>query len=199
MEQKDLLVPEVADLLRLHPETVRAWLRQGRFPNAYRLSLRAGWRIPIDDIQALRHGGSSVPRQPVRQPFQIEVESVRLPDAAQRRAAPADTRLQHLANPDDVKALNLILESVGLDSWWTDFHGKSIDGRSVLTLFPPDTPCVFREGKVQMVDVDGSITGVPYGIVKPRSAEAMLIMVPSSCLNPRLHPGGCGCNDPFRI
>lgn len=49
----ELTVEEVAALLRVHPETVRNWLRAGRFPRARRLSRRAGWRIPREDVDAL--------------------------------------------------------------------------------------------------------------------------------------------------
>jgi excisionase family DNA binding protein len=53
-ETADLTVQEVAALLKLHPETVRVWLRQGLFPNAYHLPRKAGWRIPREDVEALK-------------------------------------------------------------------------------------------------------------------------------------------------
>lgn len=55
----DLKVDEVAELLRIHPETIRVWLRTGRFPHAYRLSRRAGWRVPHADVEALREPGQA--------------------------------------------------------------------------------------------------------------------------------------------
>ncbi len=53
MEPRDLTVREVAAILAIHPETVRVWLRQGIFPQAYQLPRRAGWRIPYEDVEAL--------------------------------------------------------------------------------------------------------------------------------------------------
>lgn len=52
-EQPDLNVREVAAVLRVHPETVRVWLREGIFPNAYQLPRRSGWRIPRADVDAI--------------------------------------------------------------------------------------------------------------------------------------------------
>jgi excisionase family DNA binding protein len=52
-DEPELTVPEVAERLRVHPETVREWLRAGRFPNARRISPRAGWRIPRGDVDQL--------------------------------------------------------------------------------------------------------------------------------------------------
>ena len=53
MDQEDLTVREVAARLKIHPETVRVWLRQGIFPNAYQLPRRSGWRIPLADVDAI--------------------------------------------------------------------------------------------------------------------------------------------------
>jgi hypothetical protein len=44
----------VAALLKVHPETVRVWLRRKLFPSAYRLPGKAGWRVPQADIDALK-------------------------------------------------------------------------------------------------------------------------------------------------
>ncbi len=54
MDERDLTVHEVAALLKVHPETVRVWLRRRLFPNAYHLPGRAGWRIPRQDVEALK-------------------------------------------------------------------------------------------------------------------------------------------------
>jgi excisionase family DNA binding protein len=51
---QDLKVLEAAEALRIHPETVRVWIREGRFPHAYQLGRRGGWRIPPDDLVALK-------------------------------------------------------------------------------------------------------------------------------------------------
>lgn len=39
-----LTVPEVADYLSLHPDTVRAFLRQGRL-TGHLISRKGGWRV----------------------------------------------------------------------------------------------------------------------------------------------------------
>jgi excisionase family DNA binding protein len=53
MNEADLTVREVAAILKIHPETVRVWLREGIFPNAYQLPRRSGWRIPRTDVDAI--------------------------------------------------------------------------------------------------------------------------------------------------
>lgn len=52
--EPDLTVEELAEYFRVHPESVRRWLREGKFPHAYRPSRRAGWRIPREDVEAFR-------------------------------------------------------------------------------------------------------------------------------------------------
>jgi excisionase family DNA binding protein len=50
MSQEDwLTVEEVAESLRVHPVTVRRWLRGGQLP-AVRLGTKAGWRIARSDL-----------------------------------------------------------------------------------------------------------------------------------------------------
>jgi excisionase family DNA binding protein len=56
-ETADLTVREVAARLKVHPETVRVWLRQGVFPNAYQLPRRADWRIPRADVHSIVEDG----------------------------------------------------------------------------------------------------------------------------------------------
>jgi excisionase family DNA binding protein len=59
-EDVDLTPEEAARRLRLHPETVRRWLRAGRmFPHAYRISRRAGWRIPASDVARIKRPQTS--------------------------------------------------------------------------------------------------------------------------------------------
>lgn len=53
MELSELMtVEEVADALKVHPESVRRWLREGRL-DGYRISRRGGWRIRPDSVQQL--------------------------------------------------------------------------------------------------------------------------------------------------
>ncbi len=62
MATNDLKVSEAAKELRVHAETVRAWLREGRFLHAYQLGRRGGWRIPPDDLTTLKEQARSASR-----------------------------------------------------------------------------------------------------------------------------------------
>lgn len=44
-----LTVEEVAEQLKVHPETVRRWLREGRL-EGYRISRRGGWRVKPESV-----------------------------------------------------------------------------------------------------------------------------------------------------
>ncbi|MED3729003.1 helix-turn-helix domain-containing protein [Priestia filamentosa] len=50
---KEYKVKEVAQLVGKHEETVKRWIRTGKFPNAYRNSDKEGWRIPEGDLLQL--------------------------------------------------------------------------------------------------------------------------------------------------
>ena len=47
-----LTVSETADRLRLNPETIRRWLRDGRLSGVWLGSDKAGWRIREADLDA---------------------------------------------------------------------------------------------------------------------------------------------------
>ena len=47
-------VEQVADYLGFQPETVRTWLRQGRFAGAVRIGRR--WRVPLAAVEAVAAG-----------------------------------------------------------------------------------------------------------------------------------------------
>ena len=47
-----LTVSEAADRLRLNPETIRRWLRDGRLSGLWLGSDKAGWRISEQDLDA---------------------------------------------------------------------------------------------------------------------------------------------------
>lgn len=54
-EDRWLTVAQAADVLQVHPETLREWLRAERIP-ATLLSRRAGYRIRATDIEAFLSG-----------------------------------------------------------------------------------------------------------------------------------------------
>ena len=47
-----LTVTEAAERLRLNPETIRRWLRDGRLRGVWLGSDKAGWRISERDLDA---------------------------------------------------------------------------------------------------------------------------------------------------
>ena len=50
-DERWMTVPEVADVLRVHPETIREWLRSGRLEGV-RIGRRSGWRISETQLNA---------------------------------------------------------------------------------------------------------------------------------------------------
>jgi excisionase family DNA binding protein len=58
VSEKWLTVAQAADILQIHPETLREWLRSERIP-ATLLSRRAGYRIRASDLEAFLSGGAS--------------------------------------------------------------------------------------------------------------------------------------------
>ena len=60
MQGEQLLkVREVAERLRLDPETVRRWLRSGKLRGSKISSTRGGYRIPESEIARLLRGDGS--------------------------------------------------------------------------------------------------------------------------------------------
>jgi excisionase family DNA binding protein len=55
-DEPDMTVPQLAKVLGLRPETVRRYLAEGAFPNAYRTANgpKARWRIPRASVIAWR-------------------------------------------------------------------------------------------------------------------------------------------------
>jgi excisionase family DNA binding protein len=53
-----LTVSEVADRLRLKPETVRRWLRSGKLRGVSLGSDSAGWRVPQSEVERLLAGSN---------------------------------------------------------------------------------------------------------------------------------------------
>jgi hypothetical protein len=58
---------EVADMERIHLVTLYGYLKEGRFPGAYRAGERASWRIPSEAIK--RHRQSYGLKPPVQQEY----------------------------------------------------------------------------------------------------------------------------------
>ena len=50
---KEYTVKEVSDLLGKHEETIKRWIRSGKFPNSYRNSDKEGWKIIESDLLKL--------------------------------------------------------------------------------------------------------------------------------------------------
>ena len=48
-----LQLREVAERFQKSEETVKRWIRSGKFPNAYKKTDKQGWQIPQQDLQAL--------------------------------------------------------------------------------------------------------------------------------------------------
>lgn len=48
-----LTVQEFADRLKVHPETVRVWLREGKVRGRQPINRRVGWRIPASEVNRL--------------------------------------------------------------------------------------------------------------------------------------------------
>lgn len=50
-----LTVAQVAELVQVHPETVREWLRAGKLPGTL-ISRRAGYRVRAGDVERFLSG-----------------------------------------------------------------------------------------------------------------------------------------------
>jgi excisionase family DNA binding protein len=59
VEERWLTVAQAAEVLQVHPETLREWLRTERIP-ATLLSRRAGYRIRASDLEAFLSGGAEL-------------------------------------------------------------------------------------------------------------------------------------------
>lgn len=61
-DERFLTVAEVADKLRMNPETIRVWLRDGRMIGARPGGKRAGWRIPASEVRRFLRGSQHTDR-----------------------------------------------------------------------------------------------------------------------------------------
>jgi excisionase family DNA binding protein len=55
-EEEFLTVEEAAARLKLHPETIRRWIRSGRMRGALLGSDRAGYRVPASEVELRLRG-----------------------------------------------------------------------------------------------------------------------------------------------
>lgn len=53
MAERHYSTTRVAERLDVSPETIRLWVRDGFFPNAWRSPRGGPWRIPESDVRAL--------------------------------------------------------------------------------------------------------------------------------------------------
>ena len=51
-----LTVQEAADRLKVHPETIRVWLRDGRLRGTQPMNKRVGWRIAASELERILRG-----------------------------------------------------------------------------------------------------------------------------------------------
>jgi len=58
--EKWLTVQQVAELLQLHPETVREWLREGKLEGVRLGERRTGWRIPESAVARFLDPGKAI-------------------------------------------------------------------------------------------------------------------------------------------
>ncbi|GAB6455438.1 hypothetical protein bcgnr5378_62170 [Bacillus cereus] len=73
-------VKELSLALQKHEETIKRWLRSGKFPNAFRSSDKEGWRIPESDLVHIKQGTGFVKEdsQQNQQVIRDEVEESEL-------------------------------------------------------------------------------------------------------------------------
>lgn len=93
----------------------------------------------------------------------------------------------------ELKTLGQILNECPAGSRWRDFSGRVWSRRGLIKQWNVHRPCLFVEGQVRPVDIDGTVTGTPGGIIAPRTASAVLVYIPPECPNPLKHPDLCGC------
>jgi excisionase family DNA binding protein len=56
-----LTVAEVAVILKLHEQTARKWVREGKIPGIYMGSRQAGYRVKRSTIDRIKAEGFSTP------------------------------------------------------------------------------------------------------------------------------------------
>jgi excisionase family DNA binding protein len=109
---KEYTVKEVSELLGKHEETIKRWIRSGKFPNSYRNSDKEGWRIIESDLLKLNN---VVPIQKVEQSEEdlisdtYETELVKLAYQAVTLTYPTDEILSILSVSGIKRTLEILL------------------------------------------------------------------------------------------
>lgn len=109
---KDCTVKEVSELLGKHEETIKRWIRSGKFPNSYSNSDKEGWRIVESDLLELTKGlPIPKPEQPVekmKSDFN-ETELVRMAYQTVTLPTPTDEILSILSVVGIKRTLEILL------------------------------------------------------------------------------------------
>ena len=71
MAERFITVPDAAEQLQVHPQTIRAWLRSGKLKGRLIGGTKSGYRIPQSAIDEL---------------LNPELQQMELPDAGKRAA-----------------------------------------------------------------------------------------------------------------
>jgi excisionase family DNA binding protein len=109
---KEYSVREVALLLNKHEETIKRWIRAGKFPNGYIRSDKEGWRIPEDDLKALGYiaNTESMGQKEIHieQPTD-ETELINLAYQAVTLTTPTEETLRNLSTVGIERTLEILL------------------------------------------------------------------------------------------
>ncbi|BAU28531.1 helix-turn-helix protein [Aneurinibacillus soli] len=107
-------VKELASAVGKHEETIKRWLRSGKFPNAFRNSDKEGWRIPESDLVHIKQGtgfvreDSQQSEEAVQQDVD-ELELVRLAYEAVTLTSPTEEILTILSVVGIKRTLEILL------------------------------------------------------------------------------------------
>ncbi|MEQ2528905.1 helix-turn-helix domain-containing protein [Bacillaceae bacterium CLA-AA-H227] len=104
-------VKEVANLFGKHEETIKRWLRSGKFPNAYIKSDKEGWRIPEENLMISSSESIINPLTPTKQIKQTnydEKELIHLAYQAVTLTVPTNEILQILSTVGIKRTLEIL-------------------------------------------------------------------------------------------
>lgn len=107
-------VKELAIAVGKHEETIKRWLRSGKFPNAFRNSDKEGWKIPESDLVHIKQGtgfvkeDSQQSQQVVREDIE-ELELVKLAYEAVTLTSPTQEILTLLSVVGIKRTLEILL------------------------------------------------------------------------------------------